>query len=441
MNRFLLIILPVISIISHLTGQTSCSNGRYSTDVYLTHSLTSNVQYGINKTNTGTTQTLTLDFYEPPMDTASQRPLIIWAHGGAFYQGSKNDQDIVTLCQRFSKKGFACASINYRLGISPFDSNGAVRATIRAIQDMKAAIRFFHKDKSTINKYKIDTNNIFIGGSSAGAVMALGTAFLDKTCEITPYISQGLLDSLGGLAGKSGNECYSMKINGVINLCGTLLKYGWIENGNTSFCSMHGTIDTDVPYSQGKLNPGIPIMYSDGSRMLFERSNNVGVTNSFYTWHGAAHMPYLGATPTATAYMDSTVNFVRDYLISQLGCVNPPLLPPNTPAGLVNLYPYSNCNLNSPIPCGVTNTSNHSTSNLEFSIFPNPTCNNLKIQFIEEDVNFKVTLKDFTGKTIMSFNQTSKETQINLGAYNNGIYFLEISNVNFKTFRYKIIKE
>ena len=174
--------------ISNVASAQNCV--RYATDVYTTYSVTSNITYGSNKTLTGTTQALTLDFYEPTADTSVMRPLIIWAHGGSFISGSKTDGDVSTLSQRFAKKGFACASINYRLGFSPFDSTGVIPALLRAVQDMKAAVRFFYKDKSTTNTYKIDTNNIFIGGSSAGAITALHVAYLDKTCEINPYINQ-----------------------------------------------------------------------------------------------------------------------------------------------------------------------------------------------------------------------------------------------------------
>ncbi len=106
-----------------------------------------------------------MDFYEPEGDTETERPLLIWVHGGSFIGGDKTDFDMVTFSERFAKKGYACASINYRLGFFPIDSANAVKAVVRATQDLRAAIRYFYKDKQTTNQYKIDTNNIFIGGS------------------------------------------------------------------------------------------------------------------------------------------------------------------------------------------------------------------------------------------------------------------------------------
>ena len=57
-----------------------------------------------------------MDVYEPTGDTMAFRPLIIWAHGGSFLGGDKGDSDVAALCQRFTKRGFVCASVNYRTG-------------------------------------------------------------------------------------------------------------------------------------------------------------------------------------------------------------------------------------------------------------------------------------------------------------------------------------
>ena len=156
-----------------LNAQSPCTDGRYANDVFNDFVKTSNITFGQNATWTGGQYTLKLDFYEPEGDTETERPLLIWVHGGSFIGGSKTDPDMVAFSERFTKKGYACASIDYRIGFFPIDSANAVKAVVRATQDLKAAIRFFYKDKQTANTYKIDTNKIFIGGSSAGAITAL----------------------------------------------------------------------------------------------------------------------------------------------------------------------------------------------------------------------------------------------------------------------------
>lgn len=424
------IYLSLIALLANAVAfaQTPCNNGRYSGNVYSTYTLTSNVAFGSSVAFSGSTQTLTLDFYEPVTDTAAARPLIIWAHGGSFVGGTKNDQDVSELCARFTKKGYVCASINYRTGFFPFDSTGIVPALLRAVQDMKASIRFFYKDRLTINKYKIDTNNIFVGGSSAGAITALHIAYLDKNCEINPYINATALAAAGGIEGNSGNPNYSSKVNGVINLCGALGKYGWIENGDVPLCSMHGTSDATVLYGQGKANPGFPTLYMDGSRMLYAGTTCNGSTNhAFYTWYGAGHVPYAGTSATAIAYMDTTERFVRDYLLTRLACTNAPLMTPNTPAGNVSAYAYTNCTTSTLMGCPVGIKETESNAVLD-ELYPNPSSDVVTLVFRNQGSEHTLLLTDMTGKIIQS--EITKEQTYTIHKNNlaPGIYFLKAVN-------------
>ena len=417
-------------VASSLTfAQTPCATGRYSTDVYVNITQTNGIQYGQNTTYTGSNQNLTLDFYQPTGDTATARPLIIWAHGGSFLGGSSTDIDVATLSARFAKKGFVCASINYRLGFFPIDSANSVKAVMRAVQDMKAAIRFFYKDRSTgTNLYKIDTNNIFIGGSSAGAITALHCAYLDRTCEINPYVSQTTLTTLGGLEGNSGNACYSSKVKGVINLCGALARYGWFEAGDLPLCSMHGTADATVKYSRGMVNPGVPLMYIDGSRMLQERATAIGVQHNFYTWYNAPHVPYAGTSAIQIAYMDTTVRFVRDYLIQRLGCTDPILQTANAPFGTATLYAYTPCTGNVAQTFCTIGIKEHYATNLIQQVFPNPSENEINIVFSSENKKHTIELLDVSGRVVKSYTSITNTFVVTKDELAQGIYTLKVSN-------------
>ena len=420
-------------------AQEPCSTGRYSSDVYPAVTLTSNVVYGQNLNFAGTNKILKLDFYEATGDTATVRPLIIWIHGGSFLGGTKTDADMVALSQAFAKKGYACASIDYRTGFVPIDSANSVKAVMRAVQDARAALRFFYKDRADgVNTYKIDTNNIFIGGSSAGAITALHLTYLDRTCEINGYVPVGNLTALGGLEGNSGNPCYSSKVNGVINLCGALASYGWLEAGNLPLCSMHGTNDGTVLYNRGIVNPGVPLMYLDGSRMLHEQAQAVGVQSNFYTFYGAGHVPYLGGSATNVAYMDTTVNFVRDYLIDRLACTNPILQAPNAPAQTATLYPFTPCSGNIPVDFCTGAGLVESIDDLKFKIYPNPSQNDMVIEF-EEETELRVELFDFSGRNLISKEQFGSKIQLERNGLNNGIYLLKLTTKTGKSVTQSII--
>ncbi len=102
-----------------------------------------------------------LDLYLPEK-TDGALPVIVWIHGGGWRGGSKDRCPAVP----FVTKGYAVASINYRL---------SQHATFPAqIEDCKAAIRWLRANAS---KYHLDPQRIGVWGASAGGhlVALLGT--------------------------------------------------------------------------------------------------------------------------------------------------------------------------------------------------------------------------------------------------------------------------
>ena len=423
---FLLVFLATFSFYN-LTAQTPCDGGRYVSSLFSNFTKTSNIQFGQNNSFTGANYDLKLDFYEPTGDTMSFRPLIIWAHGGSFLGGSKTDPDVVGLSQRFTKRGFVCASVNYRTGFFPIDSANAVKAVVRAVQDMKASIRFFYKDrKDGINTYGIDTNNIFIGGSSAGAITALHIAYLDSTCKISDYLNNTMITNLEGLEGNSGNPCYSTTIHGVLNGAGALARYAWMENTHAPVCSVHGTNDNVVTYNRGIVNPGVPLMYLDGSRMLHEHANAIGLTNAFYTFYGAGHVPYA----LSSASMDTTENFYTDFLAQRLGCTNPGLQAANAPMGTANLYSVSPCTGH--LDINFCNNSGFDDLNSSaINIYPNPAQDKLFIS-IENGNEFDLKLFGLDSRIINNSHFTSNNIIIENLDLKPGNYFIQIINSETK---------
>jgi acetyl esterase/lipase len=110
-----------------------------------------------------------LDLYLPEK-AEGQLPLIVWIHGGGWWEGSKTSCPAVFL----TTKGYAVASINYRL------SQHAVFPA--QIEDCKAAIRWL---RANAVKYHIDPKHIGVWGSSAGGhlVAMLGTTGNVKELE------------------------------------------------------------------------------------------------------------------------------------------------------------------------------------------------------------------------------------------------------------------
>jgi hypothetical protein len=311
---------------------------RYDQPVFSTADILLNVTYGANIDYQGNNQVLKMDIYQPGGDTLSARPLIIFAHGGSFIAGDKSNGDQVNLCMAFAKRGYVTATFNYRLGIAmPIGASTATDAVYRAVQDMKAAIRFFRQDAATTNAYKIDPNMIFIGGTSAGGFTALQTAYMDTYAELPSTIDTSVL---GDLEGNTGNPGYSTDVNAVINLCGALGDASWIVPNDPPLCSMHGTADNVVPYGSQMLYllGFVPIMVVDGSFAIHSYLNTISFPHRMYTWAGAGHVPYDGSTPAAQAYLDTTVRFVSNFLYDYLGCIPTDTNPsPNTTYGITSI--------------------------------------------------------------------------------------------------------
>jgi poly(3-hydroxybutyrate) depolymerase len=425
MKKIYIILLTILTGTSY--SQAQCAGGRYASDVFTSFSKTSDITYGQNISAANQNTVLKLDFYEPSNDTETARPLIIMAHGGSFITGTKMDYDMEFMCKAFAVKGYACASIDYRLGF-PLDSLRAIDAVARAVQDMKAAVRFFNKDsRDGTNTYKIDTNKIFVGGSSAGAITALHVAYLDKTCELNYYLSPTAVAAVGGPEGNSGHPCYSSKVAGVINLCGGLARYGWLEAGDVPIVSLHGTADGVVKYNRGRVNPGIPLIYLDGSRMVHEQALAVGISSDFYTFLGADHVPYNSNTTEGLAYMDTTMNFVTDFLVKTIGCTETTLQAANTPAEIATLYPFTSCTGNVQTDFCATLAASEVEKNTILNVYPNPTDEILNVNFTSEGKH-TVQIIDLTGRIVSTQTSTEMSLKINKGAIKSGSYILKVTD-------------
>jgi hypothetical protein len=393
-----------------------CTGTRFDTEVFQQVNVTSNVVYGSNTGNGGGVTTLEMDIYEPVGDTLAVRPLIIWVHGGSFVGGTKNDVDVVSLSEHFARRGYVCASINYRLGFSTFPPTAAVaRQTVyMAMQDMKAAVRFFRKDAATVNSYKIDPNVIFGGGSSAGAFTALHLAYLDQYSEVIPDIDTAVF---GDLEGNSGNSGYSSSINAVIDLCGALGDKTYMQTGDIPFVAMHGDNDGTVPYATATIYLlGIfPIMVIDGSYSVAQHANTIGVHNEFYTYFGADHVPYA----SSNAYMDTTVRFVSNFLYRYFGCT------PSDPLPVANSF----------------NTGVEYVDGDNFiSIYPNPGDGIFTFEVSRLSSVDKLSIFDVGGRKLLQLYPMNDRFYVDLSGLSSGIYFYSIQG-DGRLYKGKLLKK
>lgn len=121
-----------------------------------------NIQYKTLSYVSYTDSSLTLDFY--PAQLPGNRPCVAIVHGGSWSGG--DSQQLPELNSYLARAGYNVASVNYRL--SPKYKNPL------PAQDVQAAISYLKSNSEELN---IDTTNFVLLGRSAGAQVALLTAY------------------------------------------------------------------------------------------------------------------------------------------------------------------------------------------------------------------------------------------------------------------------
>lgn len=219
---------------------------------------------------------LTMDIYTPKTNNAMRRPLLLLIHGGAFFNGDKCSAGYTEWGRYFASLGYVVASINYRLGFQPYGPKHVDRAGYRAVQDARAAICYLLRHPE---RYPIDPNYIFVGGSSAGGITALNLAFMTnldrptstKAGPVNEVYNDVLrlfsnsrkhkrkekhkdvgLEDLGGIdtvAAVNGGAV-DFNINTVVNMWGAVHKIEMIDMNSpgTAVLSFHGDADSVVAY-------------------------------------------------------------------------------------------------------------------------------------------------------------------------------------------------
>lgn len=151
------------------------------------------------------------------------------------------------------------------------------------MEDFRAAIRFV---RANADQYHLDTDKIIVSGDSAGANTSLFLAYAKEA----------------QYEGDSGNPGYPSHANGVISISGELKDQAYcdsidpkptgcqIDTGNDEtddigtfknqppLIMLHGTVDTTVPYVNGKA--------------VYDRAQDVGLSSKLITMKGLNHVPW-----------------------------------------------------------------------------------------------------------------------------------------------------
>ena len=291
-------------------------NGRYQTEIF-SNTDVATVDY--SDTLTGLEHRM--DIYTPTGDTVSNRPVIFYLHGGAFYSGDKSMIDCIDFCKAFAKRGYVAVSLNYRLAniISFLTSNTEqYKAVLRSVADLKAGVRFLRKDYAIGDTYGIDPDTIFVGGYSAGAVAALHTAYIDSISDLSATI-QALMPTIGGtLEGDAGNNGYSSEVTAVFSFAGGINNLAWIDANDEPLVSCQGTADNTVSYNCAPALNNPNILTLCGSGEMHPKADSVGLLNVHLSFNGTDHS--WAASGNSNNKFIQAITFTSDFLYNLLPC-------------------------------------------------------------------------------------------------------------------------
>lgn len=449
-----------------------------------------NIEYGIAVDFNGDADTLHMDVYLPKCDNSSKtsiRPLMIFIHGGAFLTGNRNESSIQSLCKSFAQRGYVTASIDYRLGFVAddqawqcnfpdyscafaADSAEWVRAYYRSIQDAKGALRFLINQNKL---YKIDVNNVFVAGESAGAFTALGVALMDTEVE-RPQCTYQLSDvplphvnarkciyndkkvfksnriirpDLGGIDGNIQPTSIKYTIKGVGNMFGgmyaDLLKTHSLNSSLPAIYSFHQPCDIVVPIDSNYVYWGLSWCLSNGYNCYGIANNKAMIYGAriFTKWNEVNKYGYV----TQNEFTNATFPFS---VLGSRGCLdqfnNPCHAYDNGQLRENNLAAFFSKMVTTSTDCVPNSVSYEEikSENLIY-IYPNPVENFISIEMIDKNtVVINATILDMSGKKVIEVKFDGRNIKtINTKNIQNGFYYLKLTDSNNNIFYRKFIKE
>jgi acetyl esterase/lipase len=182
-------------------------------------------------------------------------PAVILFHAGGYAECSnKNLPGISKMCEEFALRGFIAFNVEYRRGRMldlddpTYTSVQQELAIYRACQDVRGAIRTILKrqDEHFENSlYRVNKNQIFIGGMSAGGLAAMNAAYYTTDAMIAEtfptigiYSAQQIMGSINAdyYYGEPSIE-FQPNIKGVLSMWGaiSLPKRFNLVNNQSSF--------------------------------------------------------------------------------------------------------------------------------------------------------------------------------------------------------------
>ncbi|MDG1960443.1 MAG: alpha/beta hydrolase [Candidatus Binatia bacterium] len=279
--------LPALLII----GTQNLAHGAYDEALWEV-TRTNGVTYGQGATGGGSNVfDLQLDIYEPEGNPDQNKPVMVFVHGGGFTGG--NREGMSWLSSAFASRGYLAVSITYRLKWQnpPADPNyvfyypDIAKAVHASAVDAKRAIRWLRANADTLG---INTDRIFIGGTSAGGFISLHAGITDDEDYFTDLPGQT------PLAINNPNE--TAKVHGILNFCGGAMLTGFDPDDPPVFMA-HTVGDGTVP-----------VVLPD---LVEEQLIANDIPYEYYRLANGGHCGFFNQTIDSLGFVDLLVRFMN----------------------------------------------------------------------------------------------------------------------------------
>jgi len=108
-----------------------------------------------------------LDVYSPARASRRKAPVLLWVHGGGWYQGTK-ESAVLGKARRFTAAGYVFVSINYRLSPRVGDADSLVPGRVMFPDQPRDVARAIGWVSRNIGRYGGDRRRMVLMGHSAG---------------------------------------------------------------------------------------------------------------------------------------------------------------------------------------------------------------------------------------------------------------------------------
>ncbi len=205
---------------------------------------------------TATGVDLKLDVYRK-LNVTTPQPTLIYMHGGFWVAGNK--EAAITSIMPFLEMGWNVVNVEYRLG--------AQALAPAALEDCMCALRFVTQPAQLTN-YNIDPGKIVVMGESAGGHLALSLGMIPESAGLDGECTDGRtpLPKVAAVINWFGVYDVPDVIDGPHKQGAAMRWFGSLPNrmeiakrvspmtyvraGLPPMLTIHGSIDTTVPYSQ-----------------------------------------------------------------------------------------------------------------------------------------------------------------------------------------------